>query len=199
MLSTTIASSCPSRRQQGTSWGLPLPIDGWESASVKWGTMGQPSNTRPCTSRLLSSLVGGLGGDSASCTGLPFSVPQCTCSGHSVEEQRALATLGRTYLMQSEEEEGEGEEERGRESLLKAGSAFLKSLDVCDKLVGNVSERWVYPANDCVAGLTLKKPPIQPPPHPHTLSHTFTLSSTSSYPSCTRTPSTHTITEKYLR
>jgi len=34
---------------------------------------------------------------------------------HDVEEQRALATLGRTYLMQSEEEEGEGEEERARE------------------------------------------------------------------------------------
>lgn len=48
--------------------------------------------------------------------------------------------------MQSEEEEGKGEEERARESLLKAGTAFLKSLDVCDKLVGSVSERWVDPA-----------------------------------------------------
>lgn len=86
--------------------------------------------------------MGGSGADSVVSTRLLFSV--CGSSGHDVEEQRALATLGRTYLMQSEE--GEGEEERARESLLKAGTAFLKSLDVCDKLVGSVSERWVDPA-----------------------------------------------------
>ena len=59
-------------------------------------------------------------------------------AGDTVEEQRALATLGRTYLMQSEGE-GEGEE---KEVLLKAGNAFLKSLDVCDKIVNIVPERW---------------------------------------------------------
>lgn len=37
--------------------------------------------------------------------------------------------------------EGEGEgEEKG--VLLKAGNAFLKSLDVCDKIVNIVPERW---------------------------------------------------------
>lgn len=61
-------------------------------------------------------------------------------AGDTVEEQRALATLGRTYLMQSE---GEGEgEESDKEVLLKAGNAFLKSLDVCDKIVNIVPERW---------------------------------------------------------
>ena len=61
-------------------------------------------------------------------------LPRSLLAGDAVEEQRALATLGRTYLMQSE---GEGEE---KEVLLKAGNAFLKSLDVCDKIVNIVPE-----------------------------------------------------------
>ena len=58
-----------------------------------------------------------------------------------VEEQRALATIGRTYFVWSQsvcDGREEGREEVGREELrLNAGTAYLRSLDVCDKL-GNV-------------------------------------------------------------
>ena len=58
----------------------------------------------------------------------------------TIDELKAWAALGRTYLMQSE---GEGEgEESDKEVLLKAGNAFLKSLDVCDKIVNILPERW---------------------------------------------------------
>ena len=56
-----------------------------------------------------------------------------------MEEQRALATLGRTYFVQSQSE-GVGEEET-RELLLHAGKAYLRSLDVCDKLGSVVPDR----------------------------------------------------------
>ena len=57
--------------------------------------------------------------------------------GDLKEEQRALATLGRTYFVQSESQRGlEAEEMR-----VHAGNAHLKSLDVCDRLVGKVPDR----------------------------------------------------------
>lgn len=48
------------------------------------------------------------------------------------EEQRALATLGRTYFIQSQS--AEVQEEEARELRSHAGNANLESLDVCDKL-----------------------------------------------------------------
>ncbi|CAH1269884.1 TONSL [Branchiostoma lanceolatum] len=48
-----------------------------------------------------------------------------------VEEQRALATLGRTYLLQADSLTGT---EGATAALIKAQQAFLKSLDVCDLL-----------------------------------------------------------------
>ena len=55
-----------------------------------------------------------------------------------MEEQRALATLGRTYFVQLSM--GVGEEE-ARELRVQAGNANLKSLDICDKLSGTVPDR----------------------------------------------------------
>lgn len=60
-------------------------------------------------------------------------------AGDLAEEQRALATLGRTYFVQSRS--GEVGEEEAWELRLQAGSANLKSLDVCDKLGGLVADR----------------------------------------------------------
>ena len=57
--------------------------------------------------------------------------------GDQAEVQRALTTLGRTYLHQADREHGEETDQL----LLKAGTAFLKSLDVCDKLAGGIPER----------------------------------------------------------
>ena len=59
--------------------------------------------------------------------------------GDLAEEQRALATLGRTYFVHSLAEDV-GEEE-ARELRIHAGDANLKSLDVCDKLSGVVADR----------------------------------------------------------
>ncbi|XP_078608465.1 tonsoku-like protein [Branchiostoma floridae x Branchiostoma japonicum] len=56
-----------------------------------------------------------------------------------VEEQRALATLGRTYLLQADSLTGT---EGATAALIKAQQAFLKSLDVCDLL------RDVVPVSD---------------------------------------------------
>lgn len=56
-----------------------------------------------------------------------------------MEEQRALATLGRTYLVQSQSEVEQGGE--AEHTLLEAGNAFLRSLDVCDRLVGALPDR----------------------------------------------------------
>ena len=56
-----------------------------------------------------------------------------------MEEQRALATLGRTYFIQSQSS-GVGEEE-ARELRVHACNANLKSLDLCDKLSGTVPDR----------------------------------------------------------
>ena len=62
------------------------------------------------------------------------------CTGDLPEEQRALATLGRTYFVYSQ-----SEEERGKpyasDLLLKAEKHNLDSLDICDKLVGRVPDR----------------------------------------------------------
>ena len=60
-------------------------------------------------------------------------------AGSLVEEQRALATLGRTYFVQSQSDQVDEEEVGGL--LLKAGSAYLQSLDVCDKLGGVTPDR----------------------------------------------------------
>ncbi|KAL5466879.1 hypothetical protein EMCRGX_G031036 [Ephydatia muelleri] len=59
--------------------------------------------------------------------------------GDQPEVQRALTTLGRTYLHQADR----GKVDETDQLLRKAGTAFLKSLDVCDKLVGSVPEREV--------------------------------------------------------
>ncbi|XP_078688374.1 tonsoku-like protein [Branchiostoma floridae x Branchiostoma belcheri] len=48
-----------------------------------------------------------------------------------VEEQRALATLGRTYLLQADSLTGR---DGATTALIKSQQAFLKSLDVCDLL-----------------------------------------------------------------
>ncbi|XP_072013622.1 tonsoku-like protein [Amphiura filiformis] len=56
-----------------------------------------------------------------------------------VEEQRAFATIGRTYLCQGENSQGD----KASEALNKAQQAFLKSLGVCDKLRGSISEKEV--------------------------------------------------------
>ncbi|XP_071965938.1 tonsoku-like protein [Antedon mediterranea] len=52
-----------------------------------------------------------------------------------VEEQRALATIGRTYLLQSDIYNDK------TEALNKAQEAFHGSLDICRELGGNVSDR----------------------------------------------------------
>ena len=72
---------------------------------------------------------------------MQYSTTLSVAAGDLAEEQRALATLGRTYFVQSLS--GEVGEEEARELRLQAGNANLKSLDVCDKLGGVVPERWV--------------------------------------------------------
>ena len=61
-------------------------------------------------------------------------------AGNLAEEQRALATLGRTYFVYSQ-----SEEERGKPNaanlLLKAEKQYLESLDICDKLVSRVLDK----------------------------------------------------------
>lgn len=57
--------------------------------------------------------------------------------GDLLEEQRALATIGRTYFVQSESQRGLEAEE----TLVLAGNTHLKSLDLCDRLVGKVPDR----------------------------------------------------------
>ena len=73
---------------------------------------------------------------------IPSSCPYLV-AGNLLEEQRALATLGRIYLVQSEES-GVGKEE-ARELRVRAGNANLKSLDICDKLSGVNSDRCSLP------------------------------------------------------
>ncbi len=58
-----------------------------------------------------------------------------------MEEQRALATLGRTYFVQSQSEVEQGQGRGADESLLQAVNAFLRSLDVSDRLAGTVPEK----------------------------------------------------------
>ncbi len=70
----------------------------------------------------------------------------CTCSPVDLaEQQRALATLGRTFYVHSQSElesrnEGDGRSEE-EELLLKAGSHYLQSLDLCDRLTGELSDK----------------------------------------------------------
>ena len=68
--------------------------------------------------------------------------PLFTAAANLAEQQRALATLGRTYWVQSTSDEVG--EEGARELRLHAGNAYLRSLDVCDKLGGLVPDRWVF-------------------------------------------------------
>jgi len=65
------------------------------------------------------------------------------CAGNLPEEQRALATLGRTFYIysQSEQEKNYHDEDQTKELLLKAGSFYLQALEVCDKLTGSMSDR----------------------------------------------------------
>lgn len=58
------------------------------------------------------------------------------------EEQRALATLGRTYFVYSQSEE-EGGKRNATDLLLKAEKQYLDSLDVCDKLVSLIPDKEV--------------------------------------------------------
>lgn len=55
-----------------------------------------------------------------------------------VEEQRALATIGRTWFVHSDDSASSDELE---ECLLESQTAYLKSLAVCDKLREIVSEK----------------------------------------------------------
>ncbi|XP_077993880.1 tonsoku-like protein [Glandiceps talaboti] len=55
-----------------------------------------------------------------------------------VEEQRALATIGRTYLCQADSIIDVTKE---KASLQKAQESFLRSLRICDKLKGTISEK----------------------------------------------------------
>ncbi|KAL3860427.1 hypothetical protein ACJMK2_010551, partial [Sinanodonta woodiana] len=56
---------------------------------------------------------------------------------NAVEEQRALATIGRTYFIQYESCRTSKEREL---ALRKAKEAFLKSLEVCEQLKGTIAE-----------------------------------------------------------
>lgn len=49
----------------------------------------------------------------------------------TVEEQRAWATIGRTYLFQAE---SEGQTETGCDASEKAEKAFVKSLELCERI-----------------------------------------------------------------
>ena len=55
-----------------------------------------------------------------------------------MEEQRALATIGRTWFVHSDDVTNKDELE---DCLLESQKAYLKSLAVCDKLRGTVSEK----------------------------------------------------------
>ncbi|KAL9976144.1 hypothetical protein ACROYT_G013400 [Oculina patagonica] len=59
-------------------------------------------------------------------------------AGNLVEEQRALATIGRTWFVHSDDATNSDEVE---ECLLESQTAYLKSLAVCDKLRETVSEK----------------------------------------------------------
>ena len=64
-------------------------------------------------------------------------------TGNLAEEQRALATLGRTFYIHSlsvEEHAKEEGEERACGLLLEAGTHYLQSLDLCDRLMGQLSD-----------------------------------------------------------
>lgn len=62
--------------------------------------------------------------------------------GNLAEEQRALATLGRTFFVHSQyEQEAKRGRERVNDLLLHAGDHYLRSLDVCDRLTGTLSDR----------------------------------------------------------
>ena len=65
--------------------------------------------------------------------------------GDLVEEQRALATLGRTHLVQHSQAALEQAGGAPQTLLASAGKEFLKSLDICDRLVGAIPEMY-----DCV-------------------------------------------------
>lgn len=73
---------------------------------------------------------------------LPFCLVTLHPSGNLAEEQRALATLGRTFYVHSQsEQEAKRPRERVTELLLHAGEHYLRSLDVCDKLAGKLPDR----------------------------------------------------------
>ena len=61
-------------------------------------------------------------------------------TGDLAEEQRALATLGRTYFVYSQSEEERGKR-NAADLLLKAEKQYLDSLDVCGKLVSRIPDR----------------------------------------------------------
>ncbi|KAJ2944215.1 hypothetical protein O0L34_g18194 [Tuta absoluta] len=54
-----------------------------------------------------------------------------------VEEQRAMATLGRIYLLQGQ---STGDEEEAKTSLKAAEKAFMKSLMLCESLNGRINK-----------------------------------------------------------
>lgn len=67
---------------------------------------------------------------------LPMPLPT---PGSLVEEQRALATLGRTFFVHSQSElEAKKRKEEVDNLLLKSVDYYLSSLEVCDRLLGGV-------------------------------------------------------------
>ena len=67
----------------------------------------------------------------------------CFPPGNLPEEQRALATLGRTYYVHSQSElhEREGSSTNINTLLTRAEDHYQKALNVCVKLVGELSDR----------------------------------------------------------
>ena len=63
--------------------------------------------------------------------------------GNLAEEQRALATLGRTYYVhsQSELEGGDSPSRVADKLLLRAEQHYLQALEACDGLTGELSDR----------------------------------------------------------
>jgi len=56
-----------------------------------------------------------------------------------VEQQRALATLGRTYFVQAEEYVGD--EKNLKQCLRKSEKSYLESLELCNKLSSNITQK----------------------------------------------------------
>ena len=56
-----------------------------------------------------------------------------------LEQQRALATLGRTYFVQSED--FTQDEKKFNKCLLQSQKAYLQSLEICNKLQNKIPDK----------------------------------------------------------